>query len=287
MNMNAKNQINTVTRSGEWAITAGGLLNFMTQDRELAQSKIKELSSNDSCEMRDWLSVYFNQRESMKIEDGSAFIHVKGCLLCDASPMDLAMGNSSYTEIIEDIETAELNSTVNNIVLIVDSPGGTVQGMIEAQSAISNISKKTYAYIMNATSAAYGLASQCDYVVSTPSGTSGNIGTILSWMDYSKYLESMGITTRVMTNQGADLKGTFSENPMTESQKAFLTERLNMLGENFWDSVKAIRPQVNDECKRAGWYQPEQAGELGLIDMVASEKEFLNFIETNVDSFEA
>jgi len=106
-------------------------------------------------------------------------------------------------------------------------------------------------------------------------------------MDYSKYLESMGITTRVMTNQGADLKGTFSENPMTESQKAFLTERLNMLGENFWDSVKAIRPQVNDECKRAGWYQPEQAGELGLIDMVASEKEFLNFIETNVDSFEA
>ena len=284
--MNAKNQINTVTKSGEWAITANGLLNLMTQDRELAQSRIKELASNNSVEIRERLSIYFNQREQMKIENGNAFIHVKGCLLCDASPLDLAMGNSSYSEIIEDIETAELNGAVNNIVLIVDSPGGTVAGMLEAQNAITNSTKKTYAYIINATSAAYGLASQCDHVTSSPSGTSGNIGTILSWMDYSKYLESMGINTKVITNDGADLKGTFSENPMTESQKGFLKDRLNLMGENFWLSVKAKRPQVDDECKRAGWYQPTQAGELGLIDAVASEKEFLNLLETNIDSLE-
>jgi len=285
--MNAKNQINSVTKSGEWAITANGLLNLMTQDRELAQSKIKELSFYGVDELREELSVYFNQRHSMKIENGNAFIHVKGVLLCDASPLDLGMGNTSYAEIIEDIEASESNSSIKNQVFIIDSPGGTVAGMLEAQNAIANSSKKTYAYIINATSAAYGLASQCQHVASAPSGTSGNIGTILSWMDYSKYLESMGITSKVITNEGADLKGTFSENPMTESQRSFLKERVTLLGENFWQSVKAKRPQVDDECKRAGWYQPEQAGELGLIDMVASEKEFLNFIETNVDSFEA
>jgi len=66
--MNAKNQINSVTKSGEWAITANGLLNLMTQDRELAQSKIKELANHEANEIRDYLCIYFNQRHPMKIE---------------------------------------------------------------------------------------------------------------------------------------------------------------------------------------------------------------------------
>jgi len=285
--MNAKNQINSVTKSGEWAISEQGLLNLMTQDRSFALSKFKERSTSDLEDMREWFSIFCNQRQPMRIENGNAFIHVKGVLLDEASPIDLACGNTSYAEIIQDIENSNSDNSIKNQVFIFDSPGGTVAGMEEAQSGIAKSTKKTYGFIIFACSACYGLASQCDFIAATPSATSGNIGTILSWMDYGKMLEKIGIEIKIITNDGADLKGTFTENPMSESQKSFLKERINLLGENFWNSVISKRPQVDEVCKRAGWYTSEEAGMLGLIDMIATEKEYLNFIETNVDSFEA
>jgi len=289
--MNNLTAINNLSRSGEWAISDRGFMNFLTRDRVEATQLIKTAQADavfnrsDTEFVREVLAINFNQRQPIHVEIGFAFIHIYGALLNDASPLDLGMGNTDYQEIIEDIEEAESNDAIHTVIFCVDSPGGMVSGMLEAANAINSMSKKSVGYIEGyATSAAYALVSQCGEVVASASSTSGNIGTVLSWSDMSKYFEMIGITEHVITNDGADLKGTFIENPMSESQKNFLKDRITQLGDEFWQLVKAVRPQVDDECKRAGWYQPNDAGRLGLIDMTATKAELIDYLSENIDS---
>ena len=76
----------------------------------------------------------------------------------------------------------------------------------------------------------------------------------------------------VMTNDGADLKGTFRDTPMTDSQREFLQEETNRIGEEFQQHVIAHRPNINSEVFRAGWYHGTRAGELGLVDAIGSKE---------------
>ena len=291
--MNNLNAINNLTRSGEWAISDRGFMNFLTRDREAASQHLKQspeaYHNPDKVEhIREMLSLYYNQRQPMEVEMGFAFIYVYGALLTDASPIDLGMGSTDYAEIISDIEAAEMNDAIDTVIFCVDSPGGMVSGMLEVVNAIRDMNKRTVGYVLgHATSAAYALLSQCGFVAASASSTSGNIGTVLKWSDMSKMFEMMGITENVMTNEGATLKSTFHESPMSEEQKTFLQARITQLGEEFWDLVKAARPQVSDECKLAGWYQPEDAGRLGLIDMTSTKVELITYLSENIDTLQA
>jgi ClpP class serine protease len=79
----------------------------------------------------------------------------------------------------------------------------------------------------------------------------------------------MGVEFHCMTNEGADLKGTFRDSPMTDSQREFLQEQLNEHGAAFRETVEGNRAGIDPEVFRAGWYSGEKAVELGLIDIIA------------------
>ena len=82
-------------------------------------------------------------------------------------------------------------------------------------------------------------------------------------------MAAMGLSQEVITNEQADLKGTFRDSPMTAEQRQFLQEEVNAMGKQFKQHVEAQR-DVDPEVFRAGWYSGERAQDLGLIDAISS-----------------
>jgi ClpP class serine protease len=248
---------NSAFLRGAWAITKPGMCALLESIKMAHQG----MSMDD----------FFVTRRSMEIDDnGIAHIDIKGSLLDNVAPIHEMIGSTDYRTLRNEIAEAQ---DAKAIMFNIDSPGGTVAGLEEASEAIASSAIPTVAYCDGMScSAAYHLSASADNIVASPSADVGNIGTVLSWYDDSAFMESIGYSQEVMTNEGADLKGTFRDTPMTDSQREFLQEETNRIGEEFQQHVIAHRPNINSEVFRAGWYHGTRAGELGLVDAIGSKE---------------
>lgn len=200
-------------------------------------------------------------------ESGVGHVHIQGALGDNMPPIWGMVGNTDYRDVRDEIANITA-SGAEGLVLHIDSPGGMVSGLEEAGQAIIDANLPTVAQVDGmACSAAYFLAAQADRITATPSSDVGNIGTVLAWADPTGMWESMGVEFNVMTNEGADLKGTFRDSPMTASQREFLQDSLNRHGNEFRATVEDNR-DVDPEVFRAGWYSGGDAIALGLIDNI-------------------
>lgn len=215
------------------------------------------------------LSYFCNQRPALRVdESGIAHVWVFGPLLQGAAPVERDMGATDYADLAAELRT----EGIRGVLLHVDSPGGTVAGCIEVARLIESLSVPCVAFVHGcACSAAYKLACGADYLVSSPSATVGNIGTILVWADTSAFMAGMGVTLNAITNQGASLKSTGHLDSLTDEQIAFLQEGINEAGEAFKNHVLANRPGINPEVFNAGWWSGSKAQSLGLCDELGTE----------------
>jgi len=266
-------------KSPYWAISQDGMFRMMEASLPDGVDISLLMSNKDDRKwVRDALSLYINQRPDMQIHNGVAEIHLHGPMITDGSPVDLAMGATDYAEIIDDIELANFDDEVKSIILVCNTPGGTVQGIEETYDAILKSEKPIHAYVeTSATSAGYYLAAACESITVSPSAISGNIGTILSYWDLTDVYESMGAKQETFTNAGADLKGTFGTR-LSDSQREFVQAMVDEMGQQFQNRVLENRPNVDAEVFRAGWYTAEKAGALGLIDAVGTMEELKEIV---------
>jgi len=274
-------------KSQFWAISSEGMNKVISSsypaEMKEAIASVGAQGDDKKEVLRDMLSVYMTQRQRMTNDDGIAEIHLHGPMLSDASPIDLAMGSTSYEEIREDIEAANMDEDVKAILLRVNTPGGTVSGIEETYEAIKSSNKPVFAYNEGyATSAGYYLIAPAESIAASPSSMTGNIGTVLDMWDFSGVYENMGAKRTLMTNEGADLKGTMRTEP-TDSQREFLQNQLNDMGDQFHARVIESRPDVDEEVYRAGWYQPDAAAALGLIDFKGTLKDYKSMIKSAID----
>jgi len=229
----------------------------------------KELVKNHSKEDFD-LSDFINQRQPAKVENDIGFVHIYGTLLRDASPIEKLMGNTDYDDFQNDLAEV-VNLGAKAVILITDSGGGHTMGSIEAAEAVSSLSVPVVAYVKgNACSAAYKIISGATYIVATKSAQSGNIGTIMAYVDYTKAHEMMGVELKAITNESGVLKSTGHLDGFTEEQLAFLQESINEAGLSFQTHVFNSRPGLSEEVLKAGWYSSAKAIELGLIDEIGN-----------------
>lgn len=126
-----------------------------------------------------------------------AVIPVLGVIESRMEAMSALSGATSPQSIARAFRTALADPAVTAIVLDVDSPGGTVSGLVELADEIYKArgGKKPIVAVANsmAASAAYWIASQADEFVVTPSGEVGSIGVLTMHADLSKALEDEGV----------------------------------------------------------------------------------------------
>lgn len=104
-------------------------------------------------------------------------------------PSIFTSGGMSAMEIREAAKAFEVDEDIAEVIIDVDSSGGSVFGLPEAARAIYELrSAKPVTAVVNANahSAAYFLASQATEIVTTESGYLGSIGVILPVIDDSE-----------------------------------------------------------------------------------------------------
>lgn len=186
----------------------------------------------------------------------------------------LAMGMKDSTEIRRQVEQMAADDAVAGLVLEVDSPGGFSKGGQEMADAVVACGKKkpVVAWVGGSmASLAYWVGCQAQAVVCQPSGSVGSIGAMLTVVDTSRLLESLGVKIEVFTNREGTYKATGAPGiRMTDVQRDYLQETVDQLFAEFKAAVKSARPQVKDESMRGQVFSSRQAKAVGLVDAIGS-----------------
>lgn len=167
------------------------------------------------------------------------------------------------------------DDSIDAVMLVIDSPGGTVAGTIDLADAVYAVRqiKPVVAYIEDlAASAAYWIASQGTAVYANNAGAViGSVGAYFVMIDMSRMFEARGIETVVIrsgANKGVGVAG----DTITDSQRQGVQRRVDAIAKLFVAGIgrgrgitaKAIEPMADGSV-----FPSTMAIAAGLIDGVA------------------
>jgi signal peptide peptidase SppA len=182
--------------------------------------------------------------------------------------------------------TAQFRQALNEpnckaIVFDCDSPGGSVDGVMELASEIYNArSQKPITAVVNSTccSAAYWLASSAQQIICTPSGQAGSIGVYMTHEDISEALKREGIKVSIIKAGKYKIEGNSSE-PLQDEARAALQSKVDDYYGFFVRAVAQNRG-TSQTAVRGGYGQGRSvlaadAVKQGLVDGVGTLDEVL------------
>jgi protease-4 len=179
--------------------------------------------------------------------------------------------------VIKAIDGLAQDDSADAVLLVVDSPGGTVTGSQAIYDALRRVSaKKPVVTVMGslAASGGYVVSLAADHIVVGRNTITGSIGVIMQAVELSGLLEKIGVTVNEV--KSAPLKGEPSEfHPMTaEARKA--TEVLVSDAYDWFVGLVAERRKLAPEAARAlgdgRVYSGKQAVQVKLADEIGDER---------------
>lgn len=125
-----------------------------------------------------------------------AQISVVGSISRRSSIWSEWFGGASVDGLIAALRNVAADPDVKTVLLNIDSPGGTVDGLPELAAEIRTLRESKHVVALAnslAASAAYWIASQSDEIVATPEALIGSIGVFTLHVDWSAFNERVGI----------------------------------------------------------------------------------------------
>lgn len=244
------------------------------------------LSMMDGARPADAVAASFQMRKtdpekSQRRADGilemrgqTALIHIDGSIDKNLSALDLmCMDATDLADVDRALATCENNASIRNVMLVINSPGGSVTGVPETGARIAALAetKNVFAYTEGmCCSAAYWLAAQCDQIFCTGSAQVGSIGVYLALVEQSEALKARGL--KVTTVKEGSLKAAGAAwKPLTKDEEAHFQDQVTQIGEAFRDAVTAKRPDVAEETMQGQSFFGERNLKLGLVDAIVRD----------------
>ena len=203
------------------------------------------------------------------LDNGTAVVPVMG-VLGDWMP---------YSYITGMIEKALKMDDINEIVLLIDSPGGAVAGLFDSCRFIEKASKKKKctAYVTGmACSAAYAIATACDEIYMMEDAEVGSCGCYAHAVEYSDaYFEKEGFLHRVFRSKCSPKKNCSVITDEVEAE-AFQKE-IDALGEKYLRYVakrrKCAYSDALENFGKGGVLMGEKAIAAGMVDGIKTLEE--------------
>lgn len=201
--------------------------------------------------------------EVLEVEDDVGIINIRGVLTPqpDIIAYLFGGGNTIYGDIIAAADVAENSEEVERIRLQVSSPGGAVDGFFKAMDALASVTKPIEAVVEGqATSAAFGLASQADTILAEDRATEvGSVGVAVSMFADP---EIVTITSSEAPDKRPDVT--------TEEGRQVVQEQLDDVHQLFAEGIAEGRgvtvKEVNSDFGRGRVFLANEAKERGMID---------------------
>ncbi len=207
--------------------------------------------------------------EILTIAGDTAEITVQGVLTSkpDIIAFLFGGGNTVYSDINAALRVAEQDPKVKTIEMVVNSPGGSVDGLFDTIAAMQGVSKPIKAVVSGtAASAAYALVAQADNIVL--SNRASGVGSI-------------GIAATIFVNESrVEIASTKAPNKRpdvtTDKGKAVIREELDALHDLFVESIadgrKTTSDNVNADFGKGSMLLADEALKRGMIDGIESAK---------------
>lgn len=177
----------------------------------------------------------------------------------------------------------------SEVIVKLDSPGGTVTGYGLAAAQLARLKKAgipvTVVVDQVAASGGYMMAAVADKVIAAPFAIIGSVGVVMEMPNFSKLLDKVGV--KYLQYTAGEYKRTVS--PMVEptvlGEEKMQEKLVKTLG-LFKNHIKEYRPQVDVEQIATGetWYATE-AQSLNLVDEISTYDEYLESKLTTCDVF--
>jgi signal peptide peptidase SppA len=236
--------------------------------RNLFETHVSRLGYGGHAEGLD-MGDFANSRRPMVVDaEGIATIHVLGPLGRNLSKMEKTCGATSFEDIHAELAQANANPAVRGILLHIDSPGGTVQGTPELAAAVASSPKPLVAFTEDMiASAAYYIAAGARAIVASPSADIGSIGVYIPWVDRSAQYAEAGLKPDAIVNTGGDLKALGFGGTLTEAQRTYLQEQVDLDFNAFKAHIAAHRT-VAASAMRGQTLSGPPALEANLVDLI-------------------
>lgn len=226
-----------------------------------------------------------NKPQGYDVVNGSAVIPVHGVIAKKMNLFTQISGGCSSQMVQRDIRDALSDPSVQQIILSIDSPGGTVDGTFELAQFIyeQRGSKPIIAHtdgIMM--SAAYAIGSAADKIyISGDTAMVGSIGVVATHQDVSKWEEKVGVkTTEIYAGKYKRIASEYA--PLTEEGRASMYEMVDYLHTAFVDTVAKHRGTTSEDVRTRmstdvkSFFVGKQSIEAGLVDGVATLDALIN-----------
>lgn len=233
-------------------------------------------------------------------DEGSAgkirAIPITGPIMTDAAEGALfATGTYGY-EIASQLDELD-KGDASAVVLLVNTPGGSVTGSRAISDAVVRYQERTgqkvYVHVegMSASGGVYSTAS-ADEIIADHGSLIGSIGVIMGTMPQfsgvKTYGDAAGLSwveaeeiTFETLHAGRDKDFGNPFRPMTDEEKQVYQQMLDAEYQNFIDHVTSHRPMEESTIREdmgAHLFEPAMAQEYGLIDGVMNRDEFFRHV---------
>jgi ClpP class serine protease len=178
------------------------------------------------------------------------------------------------------------------LVIIMDSPGGTVMGTDETTEVVRRVAAQRPVIVIVeglCCSAAYMIASPATRIIATRSSLIGSCGTIIALLDDVEAFKMLGLKFVYVSSAPAKQVGCPGKE-VTEADIALAKLRVSSLN-NLFEVALLKSPRLDEnqaiEALKAHIYTAKEAKRLGLVDDVMLAEEALEQIDgAVVDRFE-
>lgn len=219
----------------------------------------------------------------VKNQGSVAVIPIFGFIANRMNMMTDMSGGTSVEQLRGQIRHADRDESISAIAFDVDSPGGTVAGIVDLAEEIRGLATPTVAVINDlGASAAYWLASAADEIVAAQDSMIGSIGIVASHTEESEAAAKAGIRTTLVSAGEGKTDGSPFE-PLSDRARADMQEKVDHFQAMFVASVVKGRngagqhiqaSTVNTKWK-ADIYTAEAALRIGMIDRIGTMEETL------------
>lgn len=210
-----------------------------------------------------------------------AVVELNGEITTQSLPASIfADGTYGSYELSKKISALDEHEEVASVLLIVNSPGGSVVASDELYRAVDSLEKPTVAYFREvAASGGYYVSVPSDHIISEPNALTGSIGAVMYLTEFSELAENIGVRDVVVKSGEMKDIGNPLRN-MTEEEYALLSE---VVMESFRDFKSKITDHRGDKLNYARFNQVldgrvlsgRMAFEAGLVDELGSRDDAL------------
>jgi signal peptide peptidase SppA len=228
--------------------------------------------------------------EEIEIIGGVAVIPIHGVIGKRMNLFSKISGGASTELVKRDIQIALDDGAVASIVLDIDSPGGSVDGIQELARFIFNArSEKPIVALANGmmASAAYWIGAAAHEIhISDGTAMVGSIGVVAGHVDVSKAHEMMGIkATEIVAGRFKRITSELA--PLSESGRAEIQEHVDFIYSVFVKDVAAFRgvpvETVLENMADGRIFIGTQAVDAGLVDGVATRDQLIAELAGGLD----